>query len=232
MTNKMKTGWWSFELPYYRPHPKRSTYSLFSYEDLPPIVEKTDPNFEWLKSQSIQEDSLFEGCYSDGSQPDLSKLATIVSEARINPPASFVTFLNSTELHKRVRSCTDCYLDVANYAVKTKGDIQGYLIHFLSDSQWVGHWYIHIDTHGNHFVVTSLNAYGFAFEDEKGNPPTAEIDLQTEDIWYCAPSFTAFIYRFWLENEIWFALAKDKRTLTEEEQIYVDRYSRTPAVGR
>jgi hypothetical protein len=222
----MKTGWWSFELPYYRPHLEGGTYSLFSYEDLPPIAEKADTDFQWLKSQSIQADSLFEGGYPDGSKPDLSQLSRIVSEARINLPEPFVTFMNSTELHKRIRSCTDCYLDFADYAVKTKGNLEGYLLHFLSDSQWVGHWYIHIDQRGNHFIATSLNAYGFAFQEEKGRSAASGIDIQAEDIWFCAPSFTEFIYRFWLENEIWFALAQDKRTLTEEEQTYVDRYSR------
>jgi hypothetical protein len=224
MINKMKTGWWSFELPYYRPHLKRGTYSLFSYQDLPSIVENLDNSFEWLKAQSIKEDSLFEGSYADGSKPDLRKLARIASETDINLPESFVTFMNSTELHQRIRSCTDCYLDVGDYAVKTKGSIEGYLLHFLSDSQWVLHWYIHTDQHGNHFIVTSLNAYGFAFEDENGNAFATEIDIQEEDIWFCAPSFTEFMYRFWLENEIWFALAEEERPLTKTEQAYVDRY--------
>jgi hypothetical protein len=221
---KMKTGWWSFELPRYRPHLKSGTYSLFSYKDLPSVAEKLDDNFEWLKSESIKEHSLFESCYPDGSKPDLSKLISISAQAGISLPKPFTTFINSTELHKRVRSCTDCYLDVADYAVKTKGSIEGYLIHFLSDSQWVGHWYIYSDLHGNHFIVTSLHAYGFALEDDSGNTDTNNINIQKEDIWFCAPSFTEFIYRFWLENEIWFALARDKRPLTAPEQAYVDEY--------
>jgi hypothetical protein len=188
MAPMMKTGWWSFELPFYRPHPEVGTYTLFSYEDLPPIVEKPDNNFEWLKSQLIKEHSLFEGCYPDGSKPDLSKLTSMASRAGISLPESFITFINSIELHKLIRSCTDCYLDIGDFAAKTKGNIEGYLIHFLSDSQWIGHWYIHTNNHGHHFIVTSLNAYGFAFEADNRFPPANTIDLQEEDIWYCAPS--------------------------------------------
>jgi len=221
----MKTGWWSFELPHYRPHPKRGTYSLFSYEELPPLAQKPDPDFEWLKAQAMKKDSLFEGCDAEGSKPDLSKLGSIASAVHLQLPESFVTFLNSVDLHQRIRSCTACYLDVADHATKTKGKMEGYLLPFLSDSQWVGHWYIHVDGHGNHCIVTSLNADGFAFQDKNGQAPATEFDLEAEDIWFCAPSFTEFIYRFWLENEIWFALAKEKRRLTEEEQAYVDRYS-------
>jgi len=222
MSDEMKTGWWSSELPGYRPHPGAySTYTLFPYEDLPPIPEKLDNDFEWLKSQTTKNHSLFENSYPDGSKPDLSKLARIVSEARINLPETFVTFMHSPKLQRRVRSCTDCYLDVADCAVETKGSIEGYLIHFLSDSQWVGHWYIHVDRRDNHCVVTSLNPYGFNLE---GNITNRDIDMQEEEIWLCAPSFTEFIYRFWLENEIWFVLAEKERPLNQIEQAYVDKY--------
>ena len=221
----MKTGWWSFELPRYRPHPRRSTYSLFSYEDLPPISEKLDDNFEWLWSQPIKKRSLLEGCASDGSTPDLSKLAEIAAEIPVRLPSPFTVFMDSTKLHHRIRSCTDCYLELPEYVVETKGRIEGYLIHFLSDSQWVGHWYIHVDHDGHHFVVTSRNAYGFLCGDEYGSMGAKKIDLEVEDIWLCAPSFTEFIYRFWLENEIWYSLTLDKRPLTQIEQVYVDGYS-------
>ena len=106
ITNKMKTGWWSFELPYYRPHIQKGTYSLFPYEDLPSVGEKPDADFEWLKSQPAKERSLFDGSYPDGSQPDLSKLAGIAAQSGIHLPESFITFINSPELHRRIRSCT------------------------------------------------------------------------------------------------------------------------------
>jgi hypothetical protein len=113
-------------------------------------------------------------------------------------------------------------LDVADYAVKTKGASEGHLIHFLSDSQWCVHWYIHIDCLGKEFVVATPDAYGFEFESPGEN---VAIDLAKEDTRFCASTFTEFIYRFWLENEIWFALARDKRPLTAIEQAYVDHYS-------
>jgi hypothetical protein len=217
----IKTGWWSFELPQYRPHPTPSTYSLFAYEDLPPIHEKLDGDFQWLKSLPTQVRSLAEGCYSDGSKPDLNKLSTIVTPLSVDVPKPFTTFIQSTELHARIRSCTDCYLDVADYAVKTKGAMGGHLVHFLSDSQWCGHWYIHLDNSGQECVIASFNAYGYEFESTDARD---EIDLTREGVWYCAPTFSEFMYRFWLENEIWHALAWDKRPLTAIGQAYVDHY--------
>jgi hypothetical protein len=32
------------------------------------------------------------------------------------------------------------------------------------------------------------------------------IDLNGLEFAYCAPSFSEFLYRFWIENEIWHAL--------------------------
>ena len=217
----IKTGWWSFELPVYRPYPRPSTYFLFSFEKLPPVRERSDPEFGWLRSQPVKEHSLNESCYSDGTKPDLKKLSSIIAQLGIVVPKLFTTFIDSTDLHQRIRSCADCYLDVADYAVKTKGAIEGRLIHFLSDSQWCVHWYIHIDRMGKEFVVASPNAYGFEFE---VSDEYAEIDLAKEDARFCASTFTEFIYRFWLENEIWFALTIDKRPLTVVEQAYVDHY--------
>jgi hypothetical protein len=226
----IKTGWWSFDLPGYRKQPEAATYSLFDYESLPPIQQNLDENFHWLKSEPIKQPSLAEGTYPDGSEPDLSKLSKIIAQIDIELPQAFTTFINSKELHHRIRSCTDCYLDVADRAVRAVGDHDGFLVHFLSDSQWCLHWYIHIDYSSQHFVLVSPNAYGFTFEatgeeiDEDAPHQKDEIELEQEDILLCAPTFTEFIYRFWLENEIRFALAWDKQPLTATQQAYVNHY--------
>jgi hypothetical protein len=223
--SRIKTGWWAFELPGYRPHPKPSTYSLFSYEGLPPIQSALEDDFRWLKAEPIQQPAMADSGYSDGGKPDLGKLPGIVAQLDVKPPQPFMTFMGSVELHKKLRSCTDCYLDVADHASRTK---TGYLIHFMSDSQWSGHWYIHVDHSGENFVAASPNAYGFALVDTDAHTDRAyqqdEIDLEGEEIWFCSPTFKEFIYRFWLENEIWYALVWDKRPLTELEQAYVNWY--------
>jgi hypothetical protein len=222
----MKTGWMAFELPGYRPHPDPTTYSLFSYEDLPPIPEDISDDFSWLRLEPVQSPSIAESGYPNGSQPYLGKLTSILAPSSISPPHNFENFINDVSLHTRIRSCTDCYLDLGDYAVRTIGENTGHLIHFLSDSQWCGHWYIFIAISGAHFVVTSENAYGFRFLDSDSESiyPKENIDLESEEIYFCAPSFPAFIYRFWLENEIWFKLVWEKEPLTAIQQAYVNSY--------
>lgn len=51
----MKTGRLAPELPGVRPHPAPTTYSLFSYENLPPLPsEVLDLEFTWLQSTAVR----------------------------------------------------------------------------------------------------------------------------------------------------------------------------------
>lgn len=232
----IKTGWLHVALPMIRECPEYHTYDFFSYEDLPPIKRQLDDNFEWLKQEPAFTDGadglLAKGCYGDGSKPDLGKLQNIIRHASVKLPDSFTLFLQSQELHRRIRSCTDCYLDVADRSIPTTGRIKGQLVHFLSDSQWCLHWYLHVDQTGNQFVIVSHDAYGFDYvdADEEIFPSLAKIaiDLELEEqVWFCAPSFNDFIYRFWLENEIWFKLIWEKQpmdSLNWECQEYIQHY--------
>ena len=54
-----------------------------------------------------------------------------------------------------------------------------------------------------------------------------QIDLAELEFSSCAISFSDFLYRFWIENEIWFSVVpKDtRRTLNELELQYVQHYT-------
>ena len=63
-----------------------------------------------------------------------------------------------------MRSCADCYLDPGERIVETTGAIPGHLIHFLSDSQSIAHWYLHILRGGEVAVLESSDLYGLETE--------------------------------------------------------------------
>ena len=52
-----------------------------------------------------------------------------------------------------------------------------------------------------------------------------KIDLRGLEFAYCAASFSEFLYRFWIENEIWYAVEYDKRPLEPLEVDYVNHYA-------
>ena len=135
------------------------------------------------------------------------------------------------ELQSRVRSCTDCYLDPGERIVETIGSIPGHLLHFLSDSQSCSHWYLHILPEGASAVLASPNQYGLIVENSNwiGNPACRldRIDVSGLEFAYSARSFSEFLYRFWIENEIWFALVDKRkpRSLNALELNYVEHYA-------
>lgn len=202
---KKRMGWLGIELPGYRPGD--GTYMLYAYEALPPIQETLDDDFAWLEAYPEWKSSI--GTYGY-NQKKRASVAELEEKAGRQLPAAFHRFMNSKELQRRVRSCTDCYLELGDRPVRTAGDHPGYLIHFLSDSQWVLHWFLFVGDDGQEGVVVSPNPYGMKGDegDEALNNlyQRDDIDLIQAPTWFCADSFSEFIYRFWLENEIWFAV--------------------------
>jgi hypothetical protein len=221
----LKTGWWSFALPGFRDHPYPTTYSLFSYEELPPIAAPTDHTFTWLRSQPRHEEwSLATNGYPDGSLADLSWLPQLIAQTEVALPPAFVEFMQDVALHERIRSCTACFLELGDYVVRVTKPVAGVLVHFLSDQQSCLQWYLFAGRSGDHCVMVSGEIYGLQFEPGKGRRD--EVDLSEEEMWMCAPSFTDFVYRFWLENETWFNLY-DGEPLSQIQKHYLEHY-RTP----
>jgi hypothetical protein len=227
---KMKTGWWSIELPGYRPHPHPATYSLFSFDELPLLQPAPSDDFAWLRSEPIKPQSLARPPVSDkGLKPSLDRLPEIAAKMEVALPRPFTTFITDRDLQMRLRSCTDCVLELGDYPVRTSRNA-GYLVPFLRDSQGLFYWHLFVGRMGEHCVVTSDEPFGFTWYDEQaaayGPVPEVVVERRAGPIWYCADSFTEFIYRFWLENEIWYALDWDKRPLTALEAAYASQYRR------
>ena len=217
-----ETAWLSIQLEGYRDEPEHTTYSWFSYEDLPPLlIELFDGNFEWLKKSELQD--------ADGEATDLSievkQIRATASQIHLPLPNEFVRFMKSPDLLNRIRSCTDCFFNLPNQIIESPANDGGHLIRFLSDSQGCLFWYLYLTKNGEHCVVASGNLIR---DEEDFDEDDEEIEDLNESsrIVFCSPSFEEFIYRFWIENEIWYALSYDDEPLTQEEQNYVAHYKK------
>jgi hypothetical protein len=214
--------WWlSLELPGFRPEPEDGgTYSAFPYADLPPVPE-LDDGLAWLFEAPQVPESLAD--VADGRHPDPERPATaeqldeLVGSASLRLPASFRNFVASDEPRSRVRSATYCYLDLGERLAPAGRN--GSLVHFLSDQQWVVHWLLYCDADGGECVVVTDLPFGLAADDEP--VPFAVAGNESA---VCAESFSEFLYRFWIENEIWFAI-EEERPLSAEQQAYVGHYA-------
>ena len=219
----LKKGWWSFALPGYRDHSTITTYSLFSYEDLPPISVPGNANWQWLEAQHPHKKwSLASNGYPDGSRADLSNLHDLIAQAPFEIPEQFIKFIEIPSLHGRIRSCTACLLELSDFLVHTSTPPNGLIIQFLVDQQGCLRWYLFADALGNHCVLVSGETFGLFYDPNE--VPRNEVDLFREEIWLCAPSFSEFIYRFWLENEIYFTLVQDPQAVTSLQRDYLSHY--------
>ncbi|MHB1593915.1 MAG: hypothetical protein ACYCO9_07455 [Streptosporangiaceae bacterium] len=145
----------------------------------------------------------------------LAGLEAIVADAVV--PASLRQLAARPGVQRRIRSATACYLDLGDFAVPVSGG--GTLIHVLSDQQWCRHWLAYTGG-GGEAVLTTPDSIGFDLADDwPAPPPVIHLDDPAAGLEVCAWSFAEFLYRLWVENEIFFALP-DGQPLTAAAAAY------------
>ena len=217
-----RPGWYGTDLGAYRPCD--GTYCLYPYESLPPLPdERFRGDFAWLGVLDASLDRTMEvyrppQAARERMAARVGQLAMAARRLGLTLPAPFLGFMGAVDLQARIPSCTACYFDLSGRIIPCPGRDDAYLIRFLNDQQDVLMWYLYLNRAGDHCVVVSP----VYFDDE---PLAPEVAAAVGDYgFHCAPSFEAFVYRFWLENRIWFALSEGDMALTEEMQAYLDHY--------
>jgi hypothetical protein len=216
---------------------------------MPPIGVELDGSFDWLPPSnfgglafadtpewepvtehprdSTPEEQLLAAIFGPApvrkpSRPGWGQLAHLTAQAEAEGssiPTAMVTFLTTPDLHGRVPTCTDCYLQLSPRLIP--GPEGGRLIRFLNDSQCVLLWYVLLEK-DRHSVVAAVPEWK---ADDDGR---SELDdaMTPRDFVRCAASFEEFVFRFWIENTIWFAEHR-KQPLTELQQAYASAARRT-----
>src|SRR4051794_24119773 len=132
---------------------------------------------------------------SEGAVRDLSAgaLADLLG-AESSVPEDLAHFVREG-LRDRLRSATDSYFDLGDSVVPVDG---GRLLHLVSDSQWVFHWLLHLGDDGGSAVVGTTAPVGFTADPE-------DADALLPQTWGCvrvADSFADFLWRWWMDNEV------------------------------
>lgn len=189
MQSPFEAGWWSFDLGKYRPCD--GTYRLFDYESLPPIDESLCGDFDaWIGE--VEPD--------DGSEA-LAGLIAAAEAAGVELPAAFLRFMGSDDLMDAIPSCTACTWDPSAAPVPCVVVPGAYTVRFLRDQQDCLFWYLHLLPDGDvHVICTPIPL------DSPKVMQRVTREVAIANTRYCAPSFEVFVYRFWLENEIWYSL--------------------------
>lgn len=217
--------------------PCDATYCYVSYESLPPIPETfLQGTLHWLTplDQDIKRQ------YHDYSPPqDLfsvqwKKIMTSAQQVGLVLPDAFRQLMNSAELRGRIPSCTDCYFELSEKLVPCPGSEEGYIIRFLNAAQGQIAWYLYLTPQGGHCVLVGyplLDLVGDpenpAYSDQGITEEERKMAFEGKGAFVCAFSFEEFLYRFWIENLLWYKLVwyKGQQSLTEEEKQYLSYYT-------
>jgi hypothetical protein len=201
--------------------PDIGTYGRYEFDRLPPLPFEMRGDFAWLATAPNQEHNIGAKMAAENAEA-FGQLQTSVAGIGLRLPASFLTFMEAPALQQRVRSNTDCYLDLCSELIGSPAG-GGYLVRFLADSQGCLFWYLYLTPDGSdHAVVSSPDFYGAEDEQWQEGPP------DPSEIVFCAESFEAFLCRFWLENEIWYA-DWQKTPMPDVGREYIERYRRKKA---
>ena len=213
-------AWWSIGLGEARP--ARGTYQRYDYDTLPPVLPDLATGWSWLEGGPSRPPG-----YAPAPEA-LSSVQMAASEAGYTLPDTFTTlFERYLERRTVIRSCTDCTFEL-NPQLWRPAEVQGgLLVPFYNDSQSVISWGLWLHPSGSEAVV----AFGIALPGDELPEEVADSAVQIHadgvravDLVWVSPSFTSFVYRFALENDIWFSVHGMGEELTLEQRAYLDHY--------
>jgi hypothetical protein len=201
--------------------PDLGTYGRYAFDLLPALPFVLRGTFDWLAQAEPYIHHIGAEISTEHTET-VAELGQASAALKLRLPAAFLTFMSSPQLHERIRSNTDCFIDLSPAPIPSPLG-GGYLVRFLSDSQHVLSWYLYLTKDSaDHAVLASPDFYGtedeqLLDEDEPGPDPEAIV--------FCAESFEAFLCRYWLENEIWFTTYEEK-PMPEAGVRYIEEYRR------
>lgn len=173
-------------------------------------------SFDWLEKQDIHDEHI--GVEKETElESRLSLLLESTDDNGILIPVEFQEFIQNKKLHSRIRSVTDCFLDLSASSLPL-ADV-GHFARFLSDSQGCGFWYLFSESKNKDSKVIFSTEY---FDSNGMNYDVSEIE--ESDFAVEANSFEEFICRFWLENEILFA-SYDETEPPNVDEKFLELYS-------
>lgn len=190
------------------------TYGRYHFDTLPRPPALTG-DFAWLASA----DQRWVHIGQERKAQNASNIVALRRSAvqlRLCLPDEFIRFVETPTLHKYVQSNTDCFLDITAEPVPSPL-ADGYLVRFLADSQGCVFWSLYLLPDGEDHAVVSSTKY---YETEPGHEGW---ESQPDDIVFCAESFEEFMWRFWIENEIWFA-NHERRAIPQSGIEYIAGY--------
>lgn len=141
------------------------------------------------------------------------------------------------ELQTRIPEYAGCWFSLYDDDARLDpcpGSQGGFVVRFLNDQQDCILWYLYRNWQGTEAVLAVGDPYPEAASpylerpvrpDEDGPLTDEQRHVVLANTYACAPSFEAFVYRWWREATSYMKLNEfDSQPLTEEERRYLAYY--------
>jgi uncharacterized protein (TIGR02996 family) len=207
------------------------TYGSWPYESVPELpLGELRGEFQYLKAGPARAGSGGEEGAARYRQ-QFERVLTDAADKGVRLPEVFVKFLGDVALHHTFRSVTDCFFTLPDeYSpLRANPSGEGMHVHFYCDSQSCLLWDLYVHPSGGHCVIARWLDY---FDPEPPDPDDDEPPYTGPRAWFVAPSFEAFLYRVWLENQVWYIEHADffrrrgqtPPPMTPQIQAYMSHY--------
>lgn len=213
--------------------PRAGTYGSYD-QDLPFLPSNVilDESLNWLKQEG-KEDEEYLNEYGRNEQTEEwnQQLENIIKEANrlnLNLPKSYILLMQNDKLRNYFRSPTACFFCIDGGIVPIQDRPKEYLLRFYEDSQGCCFWFLYFDIEGDCKVVTSdfyyplnynLKEHYDIFESINGEP----VNSSWDNVFISENNFEFFLYRLWIEAEIWF-YEYEEIPFTKTQQQYIDSF--------
>ena len=185
-----------------------------TYDRLPPLpVHMFTGDFGWLTARAAGADAYY---MEPGPVPKhaLYLVDRRLARSGLAFPASFVTFMSSAELQRRVPSGTCNGWEMSGLAPSPVEE-HGFLLRFMHDQQGCWFYYLYLAGDGSCPVLGSAELFTPEEEEDREEALAFSPTDFMESATWMAPDFEQFIYRYWVENVVWYHVVDQKRPVSD-----------------
>ena len=207
----------------------QGTYSRVEYQRLPALPPIRSP-FDWLSELPKRDYS--SNLDSDENQIDgFPSIAAELKALGFSIPDDFRVFITRPDIQAQIPTCTDCYLQLPDTVTPLPGWPESYAVRFMNDSQCCVMWYLLFQPNtpvrvlASYYFLEQDTFDAMEYESQVDEPLRYEDVL--DDACICAESFGEFIFRFCIENTMWFALYEEL-SLSPYELAYLHAAKKSP----
>lgn len=196
LLDSLQTAWITVGVPGTE-YDDGGTYATYDREALPELPREVleDPKLSWLRALAPAGEGMSPTSFHHATTPlTADGLEQLLSAVGLDPDAlpRDLRALADPQVHARLWSATDAYLDAGDFLEAVPG---GHLLHLVSDSQWVLHWYAFLGEDGSSGVVCAADSLGY--EGYEGEKPAR---FDPEQAAWVADSVRELVWRWWADN--------------------------------